>query len=72
MVEIEIGVLRGRCLDRRINDKDRLIREIDAWEQQRNAEGARIKWMFTTELDFIEKYGLSSYDAAAGTLIRCR
>jgi hypothetical protein len=27
----------------------RLISEIAAWEQQRNAAGARIKWMFTTE-----------------------
>src|SRR5258706_485566 len=49
MVEIEIGVLRGQCLDRRIDDPERLVREIAAWERQRNAEGARIKWMFTTE-----------------------
>jgi hypothetical protein len=49
MVEIEIGVLRGQCLDRRIDDPKRLISEIAAWEQQRNAAGARIKWMFTTE-----------------------
>ena len=49
MVEIEIGVLRGQCLDRRIDDPDWLRREIDAWERQRNAAGARINWMFTTE-----------------------
>jgi transposase len=49
MVEIEIGVLRGQCLDRRINDPKWLCREIAAWERQRNAAGARIKWMFTTE-----------------------
>jgi hypothetical protein len=49
MVEIEIGVLRGQCLDRRIDDRDRLIAEITAWERQRNAAGARIRWMFTTE-----------------------
>jgi hypothetical protein len=49
MVEIEIGVLRGQCLDRRIDDPKRLISEIAAWEKQRNAAGARIKWMFTTE-----------------------
>jgi hypothetical protein len=49
MVEIEIGVLRGQCLDRRIDDRDRLIAEISAWERQRNAAGARIRWMFTTE-----------------------
>ena len=49
MVEIEIGVLRGQCLDRRIDDPKHLISEIAAWEKQRNAVGARIKWMLTTE-----------------------
>ncbi|HEY5035040.1 MAG TPA: IS630 family transposase [Candidatus Dormibacteraeota bacterium] len=49
MVEIEIGVLRSQCLDRRIDERQRLVSEIAAWERQRNAEGARIKWMFTTE-----------------------
>jgi hypothetical protein len=48
MVEIEIGVLRGQCLDRRIDDAKRLVSEIAAWERQRNAAAARIKWMFTT------------------------
>ena len=49
MVEIEIGVLRGQCLDRRIADREQLVAEIAAWERQRNAAGARVKWMFTTE-----------------------
>jgi transposase len=48
MVEIEIGVLRSQCLDRRIATHAQLISEIAAWERQRNASGARIKWMFTT------------------------
>jgi DDE superfamily endonuclease len=49
MVEIEIGVLSSQCLDRRIDDATRLISEIAAWENQRNAAGRRIKWMFTTD-----------------------
>jgi transposase len=49
MVEIEIGVLRSQCLDRRIGERDRLVSEIAAWERQRNATGARVNWMFTTE-----------------------
>jgi transposase len=49
MVEIEIGVLRGQCLDRRIDDPKRLRRKIAAWQRQRNAARARIKWMFTTD-----------------------
>lgn len=46
LVEIEIGVLRKQCLDRRIPDRAMLEREIAAWEQQRNDSGARIHWLF--------------------------
>jgi hypothetical protein len=49
MVEIEIGVLRGQCLDRRIDNREKLITEVAAWERLRNNAGARIEWMFTTD-----------------------
>ena len=49
MVEIEIGVLASQCLDRRIESFARLVTETAAWENRRNAEHARINWMFTTE-----------------------
>src|SRR5882757_5529983 len=49
MVEIEIGVLRSQCMDRRIGERKRLVSEIKAWEKRRNESGARVKWMFTTE-----------------------
>ena len=49
MVEIEIGVLRSQCLDRRIDSRKRLVSEIAAWERQRNASRSRINWMFTAE-----------------------
>jgi len=49
MVEIEIGVLRTQCLDRRIPTREILESEIRAWECQRNASGDRIKWMFTAD-----------------------
>lgn len=42
MVEIEIGVLRGQCLDRRIDNRERLIAEIAAREHRRSQSGARI------------------------------
>src|ERR1700677_3598128 len=48
MVEIEIGVLRGQCLDRRIGERSRLEAEIAHWQRRRNASGARIEWRFTT------------------------
>lgn len=49
MVEIEIGVLRTQCLDRRIESQDLLVSEVAAWERRRNDSGDRIKWMFSTE-----------------------
>jgi transposase len=49
MVEIEIGVLRAQCLDRRIGERALLVSEIAAWQEQRNASGARINWKFTTQ-----------------------
>ncbi|CCV15092.1 transposase (fragment) [Mesorhizobium sp. STM 4661] len=49
MVEIEIGVLRCQCLDRRIESRDSLVAEVAAWENQRNNSGARINWMFSTQ-----------------------
>jgi hypothetical protein len=49
MVEIEIGVMVDQCLDRRIPDKVTLVREVAAWERRRNAERARIRWMFTVD-----------------------
>jgi len=49
MVEIEIGVLRSQCLDRGIADSETLASEIAVWQQQRNASGARIQWMFNAE-----------------------
>jgi len=49
MVEIEIGVMVAQCLDRRIPDKATLISEVANWQRRRNAERARINWMFTIE-----------------------
>ena len=46
MVEIEIGVLKGQCLDRRIADQRTLVREVSAWQRARNKAKARIRWMF--------------------------
>jgi transposase len=48
MVEIEIGVLQGQCLNRRLDNPGWLASEVDAWQRQRNKARARINWMFTT------------------------
>jgi hypothetical protein len=47
MVEIELSVLSRQCLERRIPDAERLAREIEAWEQERNEGGATVQWRFT-------------------------
>ena len=49
MVEIEIGVLRTQCLDRRIESRKDMETEIAAWQHQRNVNAARINWMFSTQ-----------------------
>ena len=49
MVELEIGILRSQCLDRRIENRQSLVAEVDAWQMRRNASGARINWMFSTD-----------------------
>ena len=63
LVEIEIGVLRKQCLDRRIADRALLEREIAAWEQQRNDSGARIHWLF--DLDRARQKLAKSYPKPA-------
>ena len=49
IVEIEIGVIRRQCLDRRIASRELLETEIRAWERRRTESGARIRWMFSTD-----------------------
>ena len=48
MAEIELNVLNGQCLDRRIADKEFLITEVAAWEGQRNQHASTVNWQFTT------------------------
>ena len=48
MAEIELGVLRRQCLDRRIPDFSTLQGEVTAWQDDRNAERVRVDWPFTT------------------------
>lgn len=49
MAEIEIGVLSRQCLDRRVESRDRLKSEVDAWQLARNAAQKTIEWTFTRQ-----------------------
>lgn len=42
MAEVELRVLRRRCLDRRLADRANLEREVAAWTRDRNAAEATI------------------------------
>jgi hypothetical protein len=48
MAEIELSVLKGQCLDRRIPDMETMQTEVAAWERGRNNSARKIVWQFTT------------------------
>ena len=48
IAEMELSVLSGQCLDRRIDRIDRLRGECSAWDQQRNERQKGVDWRFTT------------------------
>jgi hypothetical protein len=49
MAEIELAMLAGQCLDRRLADRATLEREVGAWQAARNRAGRGVNWRFTTE-----------------------
>jgi hypothetical protein len=48
IAEIELSVLARQCLDRRIDSREELEREVAAWEEERNERGMPVQWRFTT------------------------
>ena len=44
MAEIELNVLTGQCLGRRIDNIDDVKREAAAWQNHRNNKVTRGKW----------------------------
>ena len=48
LAESELSVLSRQCLDRRIPDKEKLIKEVAAWQNNRNTKHAKADWQFTT------------------------
>ena len=49
MAEIELTMLAGQGLDRRLADRATLEREAAAWQAARNRAGRGVNWRFTTE-----------------------
>jgi len=48
MAETELSVLSRQCLDRRIESKTIIAREVATWEHERNNRQSKIDWQFTT------------------------
>jgi len=48
IAEIELSVLSGQCLDRRIDRIELLRTECSAWDQWRNDQQKDVDWQFTT------------------------
>ena len=49
MAEIELNVLIGQCLNRRIDKISTIRRECAAWQEHRNNKNAKINWQFTAK-----------------------
>lgn len=49
MAEIELNVLMGQCLNRRIDNISEVASEAAAWQAHRNNLDAKVNWQFTTE-----------------------
>lgn len=49
MAEIELNVLNGQCLNRRIDNIEEVQREVLAWQTHRNNMNAQINWRFETK-----------------------
>ena len=49
MAEIELNVLTGQCLKRRIADIETVKKEVGAWQASRNNKNAKVNWQFTTD-----------------------
>ena len=49
MAEIELNVLNGQCLNRRIDNINMVKQEVKAWQDHRNNKNAVINWRFETK-----------------------
>ena len=49
MAEIELSVLHRQCLKARIPDQTTLIKQTQAWQDDRNQQQRSVHWQFTTD-----------------------
>ena len=49
IAEIELNAMTRQCLDRRIDDIQKLSEELSAWDSKRNLNRRSVNWHFTAE-----------------------
>ena len=49
MAEIELNVLIGQCLGRRIDNIEEVKQEVSAWQKHRNNKDAKVTWQFSAQ-----------------------
>ena len=49
IAEIELNVLIGQCLNRRISEFEVVEKEVKAWEKYRNNKEATVDWRFKND-----------------------
>ena len=49
MAEIELNVLTGQCLSRRIDNIEEVRKEAAAWQHYRDNKNSKVNWQFTTD-----------------------
>lgn len=49
MAEIELNVLIGQCLSRRIDNIEEVQNEVTAWQLYRDNQKSKVKWQFTAD-----------------------
>lgn len=49
VAEIELNVLNGQCLNRRIDEIETVRQEAQAWQEYRDSLEAKVNWQFTNE-----------------------
>jgi len=48
IAEIELNVLTGQCLKRRMDNIEFVKKEVLAWQNFRNNKNSKVNWQFTT------------------------
>jgi hypothetical protein len=58
IAETELSAMSSQCLNRRIETVEKLNRELEAWQQERNRNQKTVKRQFTTKDARIKLHGL--------------